>query len=568
MTGLTSYFNRIQGRLLTAFMTAFVGTLAIYWVATQSLDRFTDEVTERLDELQRRGGIASALEGAIVDQIAQGQRVMLGVDPAGLASLDSLGARARELHGQYVDLPDLSEGERNRLDRIRTLHTGLTREFVASAGAVETGATAEAVAGLRSLDPTVQELRALIRGLKESELRKVEQASVAFRTGTSDKQRALLILLGVSTAVALTLAYYTLYTIEKPLGRLVIAANQFGSGDLTVAPNGRMPQEFHVLAGAFKGMAGRIRTVVGETVETANRITASASDLSSVSEEVAASSGEVSTAMVDITNGAEEQALGLRGMDDALKHMRQRAVEIDHAAEQVRQVSGQIGALAKEKRLDIGRAIGMLLEVREVVRNTAREVSELKRASEKITAFVETIQGIAGQTNLLALNAAIEAARAGEHGRGFGVVADEVRKLADGSGHAADEVSTAVKRIRSQIEALSSTMDAGYAKVAGVEEAAMGAQSAFEDIVAAVALVGGAAACVETAAEENRKAVISVEDHVRSVGAAAESHAASAQQVSAAAEEQSAATEELSAASVELLHAAERLKELVSGFRT
>ena len=39
------------------------------------------------------------------------------------------------------------------------------------------------------------------------------------------------------------------------------------------------------------------------------------------------------------------------------------------------------------------------------------------------------------------------------------------------------------------------------------------------------------------------------------------------EEVSAAAEEQSAATEELSAASVELLHAAERLKEIVSGFR-
>ncbi|MGH7507452.1 MAG: methyl-accepting chemotaxis protein [Longimicrobiales bacterium] len=569
MTRLPSYFNRIQGRLLTAFMTAFVGTLAIYWVATQSLDGFTTEVTERLEELQHRGGLASDLEAAIVDQIAHGERLMLGVDVEQLVALDSLAAQARQLHAVYADLPGLSDAERNQLDQIRSLHTRLTREFDATAASLQRGGDITEAAGrLRAVEPTVQELRARIRAVKSAELRKVEQASVAFRTATTDRQRLLLILLGVSTAVAIGLAYLTLYTIEKPLNRLVLAANQFGAGDLTVAPNGRMPEEFHVLAGAFTGMAGRIRTIVGETVETANRITASASDLSSVSEEVAASSGEVSTAMVDITNGAEEQALGLRGVDDALKHMQQRASEIDQAADQVRLVSGQIGELAKAKRIDIGRAIGMLLEVREVVRNTAREVSELKRASEKITTFVETIQGIAGQTNLLALNAAIEAARAGDHGRGFGVVADEVRKLADGSGRAADEVATAVRRIRSQIEAVSSTMDAGYAKVAGVEEAAMGAQAAFEEIVAAVALVGGAAACVEAAAEENRKTVGSVEDNVRSVGAAAESHAASAQQVSAAAEEQSAATEELSAASVELLHAAERLKELVSGFRT
>ncbi len=38
--------------------------------------------------------------------------------------------------------------------------------------------------------------------------------------------------------------------------------------------------------------------------------------------------------------------------------------------------------------------------------------------------------------------------------------------------------------------------------------------------------------------------------------------------MSAAAEEQSAATQEMSASSAELLHAAERMRELVSGFRT
>jgi methyl-accepting chemotaxis protein len=568
MKALRSYFNRIQGRLLTAFMTGFIGTLAIYWVASQSLDAFTDQVTERIEALTSRTRIAAEFEATAADQMAVGQRLILGADASAVAELDSIAGLARTLHNDYLKVTGLTEGERSQLARIRALHTRLTRAYQDVAGVMVAGDVAAAAALLRATEPTVQELRALNRGIRAGELTAVDQMSIAFRATVADRQGLLLLLLGISTLIGILFAYYTLYTIEKPLHRLVLAANQFGAGDLTVAVNGRMPEEFHVLAGAFTGMAGRIRTIVGETVETANRITASASDLSSVSEEVAASSGEVSTAMVDITNGAEEQALGLRMADDALKLMQQRATEIDQAADQVRNVSAQIGEVAKGKRIDVGRAIGMLLEVREVVRLTSREVNELKRASDNITTFVESIQGIARQTNLLALNAAIEAARAGEHGRGFGVVADEVRKLADGSARAADEVATSVRRIRSQIESVASTMDAGYAKVSGVEEAAMGAQAAFEEIVAAVALVGGAAACVESAANENRKAVGTVEQNVRAVGAAAESHAASAQQVSAAAEEQSAATEELSAASVELLHAAERLKELVSGFRT
>jgi methyl-accepting chemotaxis protein len=568
MNALRSYFNRIQGRLLAAFMTGFVGTIAIYWVADQSFDQFTDQVTQRIDDLTRRTQIAAEFESVVADQVAQGQRLLLVFDTTAVEDLDSLAAQARSLHTAYVALPNLTDVERKQLDRVRVLHTRLTRDYDAVAALVAQGNTGAAVDRLKQVDPTIQEFRANHRAVKAGELAAVDQASASFRASVAQRQGVLLLLLGVSTVIGILFAYFTLYTIEKPLNRLVLAANQFGAGDLTVSVNGRMPEEFAVLAGAFTGMAGRIRTIVGETVETANRISASASDLSSVSEEVAASSGEVSTAMVDITSGAEEQALGLRTADEALKLMQRRATEIDQAAEQVRSVSGQIGDVAKGKRIDIGRAIGMLLEVREVVRLTSREVTELKRGSDNITAFVETIQGIARQTNLLALNAAIEAARAGEHGRGFGVVADEVRKLADGSARAADEVATSVRRIRSQIEAVASTMDAGYTKVSGVEEVAMGAQAAFEEIVAAVALVGGAAACVESAANENRKAVATVEQNVRAVGAAAESHAASAQQVSAAAEEQSAATEELSAASVELLHAAEHLKGLVSEFRT
>ena len=46
-------------------------------------------------------------------------------------------------------------------------------------------------------------------------------------------------------------------------------------------------------------LADRFRTLVGETVSTAQKIGASASDLSSISEEVAASSGEVEPAAQD-----------------------------------------------------------------------------------------------------------------------------------------------------------------------------------------------------------------------------------------------------------------------------
>ncbi|CAN5712492.1 hypothetical protein BH23GEM10_BH23GEM10_15930 [soil metagenome] len=275
----------------------------------------------------------------------------------------------------------------------------------------------------------------------------------------------------------------------------------------------------------------------------------------------------MSPAIIGITNGAEEQAFGLRTVDQALDRMRDGASEIEEASQQVVELSTHIGTLAGDRREDVSRALAMLLELREVVQSSGEEVHGLVQASEKISAFVGTIQGIARQTNLLALNAAIEAARAGEHGRGFAVVADEVRKLADGSARAAQEVDTTVSRIREQIDSFVRTMEVGFARVSGVQDTSRSAEAAFEEIVAAVEQVSGAASRVAQAASTNRGAFETVDDAVRNVGAAAESHAASAQQVSAAAEQQSAATQEMSAASMELLMAADRLKELVSGFQ-
>jgi methyl-accepting chemotaxis protein len=347
----------------------------------------------------------------------------------------------------------------------------------------------------------------------------------------------------------------------------VLAADQFGQGDLNVRVDGKMPAEFEVLAGAFTSMADRLRQVVGETVTTAEQITASASDLSGISEEVAASSGEVSTAMVGITHGAEQQAQELVQVTDSLNGIRERAREMTETSERVTDLGDRIRALADSRRQDIRNALTMLLDVREVVEESGKQVNQLDEASERITDFVETIQSIASQTNLLALNAAIEAARAGEHGRGFAVVADEVRKLADASAQAADEVSRTVRQVRKEIQHVVTIMGRGTTTVRGVERVSEGAESAFEEIILAVAEVREAAGGVAVFATDNLQEVAGVKETVGTVGATAELHAASAQQVAAAAQEQSAATEEMSAAATELLYAAERLKELVSGFK-
>lgn len=567
MGHIRAYFDRIQGRLLAAFIMALLGIVTIFLIGYRSLSELGTSITARGDSIGTSTDVAMRLETSVLDQIATGEHYLISRSAETEASFDSLHNTVAHLSQEFRKL-DLDQSGRDQLDRVSDLHTRIEQGYRAAHLEYVNGRQDAAIARVEALAPAVAELRALIRALNTGQVGRAaasaSEQQITFLTARLQLMRWVLI---ITTLLLGFLVWSTIKAIDEPLNRLVGAANKFGEGDLTVAVNGRMPDEFRVLAGAFTSMAERFRTVVGETVTTAQKVGASASDLSSISEEVAASSGQVSTAMIGISSGAEQQAAGLRTVNEGLEEIRRRADEIDTSTDKVAELSEQIRDLAEAKRIDVGRALKMLLEVREVVQSSRVEVTELERASEKITAFVETIQGLARQTNLLALNAAIEAARAGEHGRGFAVVAEEVRKLADGSARAANEVATTVRQIRGQIESVVGTMEVGASKVHGVEEASKGAEAAFEDIVDAVKEVREAAALVAAAADENQRAVLTVEEAIHAVNATAESHAASAQQVSAAAEEQSAATEEMSAASVELLHVADRLRGLVSGFQ-
>jgi methyl-accepting chemotaxis protein len=567
MNGIPAYFQRIQGRLIATFGVVLLGTIVIWYLGMYTMGQFADKVGRRVDALQQRLDLGSQLEASVRDQFGAADHYLVTGDKSQLAAFHELDPEITDLEARFRKMPGVGEPELRQVRKIDASHTTLQSEYQQALNDYDARRTPEAVARVNSLQQPVAELKTLLRSLNAGQAEIAAAEAHAVELEATQNQLLLLIVLAVTAIIGIGLVYWTVAAINRPLQRLVVAAKEFGEGDLNVRVNGRMPPELRVLAGAFTDMADRLRTIVGETVSTAEQISSSASDLSSISEQVAASSGEVATAMVDITSGAEHQATGLRTVDTALVEIRARGTEVSDSAASVRDLSNRIQLLAETKRRDIRRALSMLLEVRNVVEESSREVGELMKSSEVITSFVETIQGIARQTNLLALNAAIEAARAGEHGRGFAVVAEEVRKLADGSAKAADEVAASVRMIRKELEDVVNTISTGSGMVADVEEVSKGAESAFEDIIAAVNQVREAASKVGIAALGNNKAIVQVEVAVRSVGATAESHAASAEQVSAAAEEQSAATQQMSAASVELLQSAARLKELVSGFR-
>ncbi|HEX6641867.1 MAG TPA: methyl-accepting chemotaxis protein, partial [Thermoanaerobaculia bacterium] len=406
------YLSRIRGRLFLAYALLVAGLLVLWLFSATALNRYGTQVDERMDELQSVGTLGTRLVHTVLTQITAGEHYLVERDSASAARFDQLGFEAHEVRQRYLELENLSTEEQTKLARIEDVHSRLEVLYSVAHAQYDLGRPDEAMQTLAGVSPMLDEVTQLVGDLSAEETNAIRDAADRLGREADRRQAGMVIVLIISVALSSIIVWRAIDAIDEPLRRLVGAAYRFGEGDLNARVDGRMPYEFAQVASAFGSMADRLRAMVTETVTTADEIGASASDLSSISEEVAASSGEVSSAMEGITSGAEDQAAGLRSVDESLDRIRASSEQVAASSNRVRELGDGIHGLASTRRKDVQAAVQTLLEVRAVVDNSGREVFALQEASDKFTQFVATIQGIARQTDLLALNAAIEAARA------------------------------------------------------------------------------------------------------------------------------------------------------------
>ena len=559
MTSIMPSLDTIRWRIILGLSGLLAGLVIAAVVGVTSLSTLRHALATEIEHLRQSNEVSNGLVTAVFDEIRAASEAR---------DQFQIAAEAAFQYQKRLDgLPGLTEADRITVNRIKQLQSVIHVDYSLAHADLDLGRTREALALTVAVRDPVTELTRLMRELSARQSDKA--GAVGRRLAAVARQREIVLwLVLIATAiVGAVVGVFTLRWVEGPLVRLVTAAERFGSGDLRPVTTGRMPREFQVLANALRQMGERLRGIVSEVVKSADKIAGSASDLSAVSEELAASSSQVSTAMLEIASGAESQRNELNATQSALEQQRRATAEMSDAASRVARLGEEIRSVADRHRNDVAAAGSTLLDVREVVRTTATEVTQLAEQSAAIDDFVDLIKRISSQTNLLALNAAIEAARAGEHGRGFAVVAEEVRQLADESARAAEDVARTTRVIREQVEEVTATMAVGLAKVRGIESVAEGAARGLTEIVAAVEQVEQAAARVTRAAQENRGVTEQLSAQAQQVVSRAVAHASSAEQVTAATQQQGASTQEMAAAAGDLLQAAEKLRGLVRGFR-
>ncbi|MDD5456845.1 MAG: methyl-accepting chemotaxis protein [Candidatus Margulisbacteria bacterium] len=258
--------------------------------------------------------------------------------------------------------------------------------------------------------------------------------------------------------------------------------------------------EVGIISKAFNNVKNTFTNILKDMRQSSDEMTTTSGKLKKISEESASSMKEIDVAMEQMSKGANDQTVSLKQIYDKTGDMlgavnklsdksKEQLVSINttesilndfdtsfnkilQMAKDIYENSNAASEKAENGKGIIQKTVAAISDIKQVVQDNSRNISELEKSSAKIGEIIEAINDIASQTNLLALNAAIEAARAGEHGKGFAVVADEVRKLAERSADSTKEIDDLLSKIKQEIVNSVKSMDVAEQKVvAGSKQA-------------------------------------------------------------------------------------------------
>ncbi|MFM2482624.1 methyl-accepting chemotaxis protein [Celerinatantimonas sp. YJH-8] len=233
---------------------------------------------------------------------------------------------------------------------------------------------------------------------------------------------------------------------------------------------------------------GRIRTIVGRVLDSAEPIHQTSTQLARSAEQAKMGSSQQSDQLHQISVAMEQM---VQTIDDITKNIQHTASEVDeaqqscqHANEVMGTTSTQISALAAD------------------ITRSSKSAQDLNQEAEKIESIMQEIQGISEQTNLLALNAAIEAARAGDQGRGFAVVADEVRALSQRSYRATEQIQDSISGIQSTLRSWVAIMAASQKAAEACVSETQQTQDAVSLVVSSVSGISALTTQISAAVEQ------------------------------------------------------------------
>jgi methyl-accepting chemotaxis protein len=286
--------------------------------------------------------------------------------------------------------------------------------------------------------------------------------------------------------------------------------NKVSEGDLTIevklaSEDDDVGKSLHNMIGSLNRIVQEITNAIGQVSQGADQISDSSQSLSQGSSLQASSLEEISASINEINTQIQSNS------------------EYSIKASEMSEVA--------KNNADKGR---------NQMEQLVRAMEEINKSAKDIKNIVKVIDDIAFQTNLLALNADIEAARVGKYGKGFAVVANSVRNLAAKSQKSVQETTGMVEKAIKNIE-----IGVDYVNVTSQQ---------LDDIVKSSVEVTKISKEVSLSSQEQTRSIEQISTGLNQIEDVVQANSANA-------EENAASSEELSVQS-------NKLKELVSFFKT
>ncbi|MBU3128229.1 methyl-accepting chemotaxis protein [Clostridium tagluense] len=357
--------------------------------------------------------------------------------------------------------------------------------------------------------------------------------------------------------------------ITKPMGILIEILGKVKEGDFT----NKVPEimntslEVDEIIRSVNNMMEDMIFVLGNVVDSTNKVKDSAESLAATTEQSNAVGDEVARAVQQIAEGTNEQA---QILEESIIYANTLGEEVDKStinAENMITASLEVKQSTKEGLIIVNNLKIAFTENIKANKSVASKVEILVENSNKISDITDKIKVITEQTNLLALNASIEAARAGEAGRGFAVVADEVRKLAEQSAVSALEIDKVIVDISTSVHELLQGIMYSTELNDKTNKSVEVTNETFIKIKKSIELLECNMVDVNSSLQNINQYKDILRDKLGNVASVVEEAAATTQEVSASSHEQLAGIQEVVKAAENLNCLADDLRESTNKFK-